>query len=160
MTQLDVERDRQARIDLIKTYWDALMAADMEAFRTLLAPDAVIHYPGQNYLSGDYKTTDDIVELYRKLSKFITDGFFKGEVLDITVGEIYTTVILKYELHTPMKVLPGRATGVFILDENYLIKEYWLHEWNQVMINRVLRASHLSEPVMGLVHRFEKGKHQ
>ena len=69
MTQLDVERDRQARIDLIKTYWDALMAADMEAFRSLLAPDAVIHYPGQNYLSGDYKTTDDIVELYRKLSQ-------------------------------------------------------------------------------------------
>ena len=61
MTQLDVERDRQARIDLIKTYWDALMSADMEAFRSLLAPDAVIHYPGQNYLSGDYKTTDDIV---------------------------------------------------------------------------------------------------
>ena len=160
MTELDIERDRQARIDVIRTYWDALMAADMGAFRTLLAPDAVIHYPGQNYLSGDYKTTDDIVELYRKLSKFITDGFFKGEVLDITVGDIYTTVILKYELHTPMKVLPGRATGVFILDENYLIKEYWLHEWNQMMINRVLRASHISEPVMGLVHRLEKGKHQ
>ena len=81
-------------------------------------------------------------------------------MLDITVGEIYTTVILEVRAAPPMKVLPGRATGVFILDENYLIKEYWLHEWNQVMINRVLRASHLSEPVMGLVHRFEKGKHQ
>ena len=57
-------------------------------------------------------------------------------------------------------VLPGRATGLFILDESYLIKEYWLHEWNQVMINRVLRASHISEPVMGFVHRLEKGKHQ
>jgi hypothetical protein len=158
--QLDIERDRQARIGLIKTYWDALMSADMETFRSLLAPDAVIHYPGRNYLSGDYRTTDEIVELYRKLSKFITDGFFTGEILDITVGEIYTTVILKYELHTPLKVLPGRATGLFILDENNLIKEYWLHEWNQVMINRVLRASHISEPVIGLVHRLEKGKHQ
>lgn len=156
MTELDVEADRQARIDLIKTYWDALMSADLDTFRSLLAPDAVIHYPGQNYLSGDYTTTDDIVELYRKLTKFITDGFFKGEVLDITVGEIYTTVILKYELHTPLKVLPSRATGLFILDDNHLIKEYWLHEWNQVMINRVLRASHISEPVMELVHHIEK----
>ena len=160
MTQLDAERDRPARIDLVKTYWDALMAADMDRFRSLLAPDAVIHYPGQNYLSGDYTTTDDIVELYRKLSKFITDGFFTGRVLDITVGEVYTTVILEYELHTPLKTLPGRATGLFILDDNHLIKEYWLHEWNQVMINRVLRTSHLSEPVMGLVHRFEKGRRQ
>jgi hypothetical protein len=160
MTETEVEKDRQTRIALIRTYWDALMSADLDTFRTLLAPDAVIHYPGQNYLSGDYSTTDDIVELYRKLTKFITDGFFKGEVLDITLGEIYTTVILKYELHTPVRTLPSRATGLFILDENYLIKEYWLHEWNQVMINRVLRASHLSEPVMGLVHKIEKGRHQ
>ena len=61
MTELDAERDRQARIDLIKTYWDALMSADMETFRSLLAPDAVIHYPGQNYLSGDHRTTDEPV---------------------------------------------------------------------------------------------------
>jgi hypothetical protein len=43
---------------------------------------------------------------------------------------------------------------------NHLIKEYWLHEWNQAMINRVHRASHLSEPVMGFVHHLEKGRHQ
>ena len=103
MTELDVERDRQARIDLIKTYWDALMSADLVTFRSLLAPDAVIHYPGQNYLSGDYTTTDDIVELYRQLCQFIQDGVFVGEVLDITVGDKYTTVILKYDLHLPVK---------------------------------------------------------
>ena len=64
MTELsEVERDRQARIDVIKTYWEALMSGDMVTFRSLLAPGAVIHYPGQNYLSGDYTTTDSIVEL-------------------------------------------------------------------------------------------------
>jgi hypothetical protein len=159
MTEVtDVEQDRQARVDLIKRYWDALMSADLVAFRAMLAPGAVIHYPGQNFLSGEYTTTDDIVGLYRQLTEFITEGVFTGEVLDITTGSTYTTVILKYQLHLPMKSFPGRATGLFLLDENYLIKEYWLHEWNQVMINRILRATQLSRPVMGLVNRFKKGK--
>ncbi len=161
MTELDVERDREARIDLIRTYWDALMSADLETFRSLLAPDAVIHYPGQNYLSGDYTTTDDIVELYRQLCEFIQEGVFVGEVLDITLGEKYTTVILKYDLNLPVKVLHGRATGLFLLDESYRIKEYWLHEWDQVMMNRMLRATHLTKPLMGpakgLLNRFTKG---
>jgi hypothetical protein len=154
------EQDRQARVDLIKTYWDALMSSDLVTFRSLLAPDAVIHYPGQNYLSGDYTTTDDIVELYRQLCEFISDGVFVGEVLDITVGEKYTTVVLTYDLHLPVRTLHGRATGLFLLDENYLIKEYWLHEWNQVMMNRMLRATWVSKPFMGpmqgLVRRFKK----
>jgi hypothetical protein len=162
MTELDVERDRQARIDLIKTYWKALMSADLVTFRSLLAPGAVIHYPGQNFLSGDYKTTDDIVDLYKTLTGFVQDGTFTGHVLDITTGEKYTTVILSYQLHLPMKTIDGRATGLFLLDENYLIKEYWLHEWNQVMINRVLRATWASKPFVGpiksLVSRFKKGK--
>lgn len=135
------EADREARFTLIRTYWDVLMAADMLAFRRLLAPDAVIHYPGQNHMSGDYTTTDDIVGLYTRLTQFIKDGMFVGEVLDITAGETFTTVILKYEIRMPIKTLHGRATGIFILDENHLIKEYWLHEWNQQMINWVFRSS-------------------
>ncbi len=155
---LTPEQDRQARIDLIKTYWDALMSADLVTFRSLLAPDAVIHYPGQNFLSGNYTTTDDIVDLYTTLTDFVTQGTFTGEVLDITTGEKYTTVILSYQLHLPFKTIDGRATGLFLLDENYKIKEYWLHEWDQVMINRVLRATWASKPFMSLVDRFRKGK--
>lgn len=150
------EADREARVDLIRTYWDVLMAADMVRFRTLLAPDAVIHYPGQNHMSGDYRTTDDIVGLYTQLTQFIKDGVFVGEVLDITTGSIFTTVILKYEIRMPVKTLHGRATGIFILDENYKIKEYWLHEWNQQMINWVFRSSRWFGWTMKLVPKKKK----
>ena len=143
------EAVRQERIDLIKTYWTSLTTGDLDTFRTLLAPDAVIHYPGQHYLSGDYTTTDTIVGLYRQLYEFIKDGVFHGEVLDILVGEIYTSVLLKYDLKLPHKTIPGRAAGVFII-EHGKIKEYWLHEWDQVMINRIFRLSRIFKPVMGL----------
>ncbi len=151
----ETHEDVQARKDLIYTYWDALMSGDLETFRGLLAPDAVIHYPGQNYLSGDYTTTDAIVDLYRQLTEFVQQGVFVGSVLDVMVGEVYTAVVIKYDLKLPVKTLAGRAVGLFILEDGK-IKEYWLHEWNQVMINRVFRASHLVKPI---VDHLPKGTH-
>lgn len=134
------EEDRAQRVGVIQTYWDALMAGDMETFRSLLAPDAVIHYPGQHYLSGDYTTTDDIVGLYTRLTKFIEDGVFVGKVLDIMLGDVHTAVVIEYDIRMPIKTLHGRAIGLFILEDGK-IKEYWLHEWNQHMINWVFRSS-------------------
>jgi ketosteroid isomerase-like protein len=139
------ENVRQQRIQLIQTYWKALNTGDLKTFETLLAPDAVIHYPGNHYLSGDYRTTKDIVGLYTTLYQFIVDGVFQGEVLDILVGEKYTSVVLRYNLALPHKTIPGRAVGMFII-ENGKIKEYWLHEWDQVMINGVFRMAKWFKP--------------
>lgn len=134
------EADRAQRITVIQTYWDALMAGDMTTFRSLLAPDAVIHYPGRHHLSGDYTTNDDIVGLYTKLTRFIQDGVFVGRVLDVMLGEVHTAVVIEYDLRMPFKTQHGRAIGLFILEDG-LIKEYWLHEWDQHMINWVFRSS-------------------
>ena len=140
---------RQERIRLIQTYWTALTTGDLKTFETLLAPDAVIHYPGNHSLSGDYKTTAEIVGLYRHLTQFIAEGVFNGEVLDIMVGEIYTAVVLRYDLKLPLKTIPGRAVGLFIIEKGK-IKEYWLHEWDQVMINRIFMIDGFVRPVMNL----------
>jgi hypothetical protein len=121
------------------------MSGDLKTFETLLAPDAVIHYPGQHSLSGDYRTTASIVGLYTQLSQFVKDGVFSGEVLDIMVGEIYTAVVIRYTIKMPHKTIPGRAIGLFIIEKGK-IKEYWLHEWDQVMINGVFRLSRLFKP--------------
>jgi ketosteroid isomerase-like protein len=146
------ESVRQQRVDLIGTYWKVLTTGDLDTFRTLLAPDAVFHYPGNHSLSRDYTTTDDIVGLYRQLSEFIEQGVFHGELLDIVVGETYTAAVLKYDLKLPGKTIPGRAVGLFII-ENGKIKEYWLHEWDQVMINRVFRLSSFLKPLMRLAKK-------
>jgi len=144
------EAVRAERINLIQTYWTALNTGDLELFETLLAPDAVIHYPGQHSLSGDYRTTADIVGLYRHLSQFIKEDVFHGEVLDIMVGEIYTAVVLRYDIKLPIKTVAGRAVGLFIIEQGK-IKEYWLHEWDQVMINSIFRIDGFVRPVMNLM---------
>lgn len=140
------DSERQQRIQLIRTYWTALTTGDFATFASLLAPDAVIHYPGRHYLSGDYRTTRDIVDLYRRLYDFgIKDGLFHGEVLDILVGETYTSVVLRYDLALPHRTIPGRAVGLFVIEQGR-IKEYWLHEWDQAMINGVFRMGRILKP--------------
>lgn len=140
---------RQTRINVIRTYWDALMARDMKRFESLLADDVVIHYPGNHHLSGDYRGKKDVVALYTRLTEFVDEGVFLGEVLDIVMGEIYTAVVIRYDLKLPFKTIPGRAVGLFIIKDGK-IQEYWLHEWDQVMINRVFRLTRVFEPLMRL----------
>jgi hypothetical protein len=62
-------------------------------------------------------------------------------------------VVIRYTIRTPLKTLPGRAVGLFILDENHKIKEYWLHEWNQMMINWVFRGSWVATPVTSFLKK-------
>jgi ketosteroid isomerase-like protein len=143
------EQVREQNIEVIKTYWDALISGDIARFETLLADDVLVHYPGNHYLSGDYRGKKEVVGLYRQLTQWALDGIFVGEVLDILVGDLYTSVVLKYDLKLPHKTIPGRAIGLFHLVDGK-IKEYWLHEWDQLMINRVFRLGRIFRPVQGL----------
>lgn len=137
------ERNRQ----VLQTYWNALMSSDLDTFATLLRDDTLIHYPGNHFLSGDYRGPEEVIGLYRRLTQFIRDGIFVAELLDVLVGDVYCAAVLKYELHLPIRKIPGRATGIFHLEDGK-IKEYWLHEWDQVMINRVMRLAQFTQPLM------------
>lgn len=66
--------DRQVRINVIREYWDTLMQRDMKRFEALLADDVLIHYPGQHYLSGDYRGKKDVVGLYARLTENVEQG--------------------------------------------------------------------------------------
>jgi ketosteroid isomerase-like protein len=144
------EQVRQQRLETIGTYWDALIGGDLERFETLLAEDVVVHYPGNHALSGDYRGREEVVGLYRQLTQWVADGIFKGELLDVVVGEVYTGAVIRYDLVLPGRTIAGRAIGLFIIEDG-LIKEYWLHEWDQVMINRVFRLGSLFRPLMALM---------
>lgn len=93
-----------------------------------------------------------MVALYTRLSQFVSDGVFVGEVLDIVQGETYAAVVIKYDVNLPFKTLKGRAIGLFIIVDGK-IKEYWLHEWNQVMINRIFRLTRVFQPFMKLMRK-------
>ena len=64
---------QQERINVIRIYWDALMKGDMKRFESLLADDVLVHYPGNHYLSGDYRGKTEVVGLYSKTSSASMD---------------------------------------------------------------------------------------
>ena len=62
-------------ITLVKRGYDAFTTADVATLSQLIAPDAVQHFPGNHQLSGDYKSRDEILGFYGRLSE-LTDGTF------------------------------------------------------------------------------------
>jgi len=131
------ERNR----DLIHRYWTALTTGHIEDFAPLVHEDAVFHYPGNHFLSGNYRGKEAVVGLYTNLIKLAGGGVFRGVLHDVAVGEEYTVAILSYRMQLMRtRSLPGRACGLFRIVGGK-IREYWLFEWDQSMINDLVRTA-------------------
>lgn len=134
-------------IEVLQTYWKATTSGDVDTLRTIVADDAVFHYPGQHFISGDYHGKEEVAGhsgLYATLASMaIGGGMFEGHLHDVAASADgkYTVAILSYKLNLPGgKVLPGRACGLFRIIDG-LIHEYWLFEWDQAMINDIFWSS-------------------
>ena len=136
MSQALLERNRA----VLAAYWKALTSGHVEEFAPLVHDDAVFHYPGNHVLSGDYHGKAAVVGLYTNLIKLSGDKFH-GTLHEVVVGEEFTVAILSYRLNLLAgRSLPGRACGLFRIQDGK-IREYWLFEWDQVMINDVFHSA-------------------
>lgn len=125
--------------EVIRTYWNATTTGNVEALRPIVADDAVFHYPGNHFISGDYRGKDDVVKLYATLNK-LAGNTFEAQLHGVVADAQYVVAILSYHLNLlPKRHLPGRACGLFRVVEGK-IHEYWLFEWDQLMINDVFRT--------------------
>jgi len=132
----------QDKRDFLGEYWNALMAGDMEAFAPLVHEDCLVHYPGNHFLSGDHRGKLAVVDLYAKLYKIgIEQGTFIGEFHDGVTSDDHVCALIKYTLVLGAgQKLTGEAIGVFHL-ENGQMREYWLLERDQKMINDIFALS-------------------
>jgi ketosteroid isomerase-like protein len=132
----------QDKRDFLEKYWNALMAGDMEAFAPLVHDDCLVHYPGNHFLSGDHQGKAAVVDLYSKLYRIgIEQGTFVGEFHDGVTSDDHVCALIKYTLLLGAgQKLTGEAIGVFHL-ENGQMREYWLLERDQKMINDIFALS-------------------
>ncbi|QSQ20044.1 nuclear transport factor 2 family protein [Pyxidicoccus parkwayensis] len=125
--------------DVIRAYWNATTTGNVEALRPIVAEDAVFHYPGNHFISGDYRGKDEVVGLYTMLTG-MAGGTFEARLHGVAADSQYAVAILSYHLNIlPKHYLPGRACGLFRVADGQ-IHEYWLFEWDQLMINDVFRT--------------------
>jgi ketosteroid isomerase-like protein len=132
----------QDKRDFLAKYWDALMTGDMEAFAPLVHDDCLVHYPGNHFLSGDHRGKRAVLDLYAKLSKIgLEQGTFIGEFHDAVTSDDHACALIKYTLVLGAgQKLTGEAIGVFHL-ENGQMREYWLLERDQKLINDIFALS-------------------
>ncbi|MBE7200644.1 MAG: nuclear transport factor 2 family protein [Parafilimonas terrae] len=130
----------KTKADVVRAYFEATANGRAEDLRPIVADDAVFHYPGQHFISGDYKGKDAVVDLYATLWGIGQEGGFTPFLHEVIEGKDFVVVVLSYRLGMlPNKDLPGRACGLFRVEDGK-IKEYWLFEWDQHMINDAFRV--------------------
>jgi|GEM_PF-2404945 hypothetical protein len=123
----------------LATYWRCLMVEyDWDSFREIVHPDCVVHYPGNHFLSGDHVGRDAVVRLYQNLTKLGPEtGTFIGELHDTVYSDEHCCALVKYTIVVgPGMEIPGDAVGVFHIEDGQM-REYWLLERDQKMINDV-----------------------
>jgi ketosteroid isomerase-like protein len=135
----DPHPDKQ---EFLARYWDALMTGNMDAFAEIVHDDCLVHYPGNHFLSGDHRGKRAVVDLYSKLYKIgIEQGTFIGELHDALTSDDHACALVKYTLVLGAgQKLTGEAIGVFHLEGGQM-REYWLLERDQKMINDIVAIS-------------------
>jgi len=126
--------------EFLNTYWRCLMVDnDWDAFREIVHPNCVVHYPGNHFLSGDYVGRDAVVQLYQNLTKLGPEtGTFIGELHDTVYSDTHCCALVKYRIVVgPNMEIPGDAVGVFHIENGQMV-EYWLLERDQKMINDIV----------------------
>jgi ketosteroid isomerase-like protein len=141
-TTSTVTSRREEQLEFLSTYWNALNAGDMATFAPLVHEDCVVHYPGNHFLSGDHRGRGPIVDLYTKLYRIgIEPGTFVGEFHDAVTSDDHCCALIKYRLELGAgQRLTGEAVGVFHLEDGQM-REYWLFERDQKMINDIINLS-------------------
>jgi ketosteroid isomerase-like protein len=132
----------QDKRDFLQKYWVALTTGAIDDFAPMVAEDCVVHYPGNHFLSGDHVGRAAILDLYRKLYKIgIEQGTFIGEFHDATTSDDHVCALIKYTIVLGAgQKITGEAVGVFHLEDGQM-KEYWLLERDQRMINDLFKLS-------------------
>jgi hypothetical protein len=118
------------------------MTGDMDAFAEIVHDDCLVHYPGNHFLSGDHRGKRAVVDLYSKLYKIgIEQGTFIGEFHDAVTSDDHCCALVKYTLVLGAGAkLTGEAIGVFHLEDGKM-REYWLLERDQKLINDIVAIS-------------------
>ncbi|MFC4503301.1 MULTISPECIES: nuclear transport factor 2 family protein [Streptomyces] len=71
---------------LVRRGYEAFVRGDMDALRGMMTGDCTHHVPGSHPLSGDFKGTDAIIDMYGRLFSE-TGGTMRVELRDILVDD-------------------------------------------------------------------------
>jgi uncharacterized protein len=125
-----------ANEELLRALYDAFGRKDFQAIEGLLSDDVVVHQPGRNPLSGDYRGKEAALGLIRSLGER-SGGTLQIHVHDVVASDEHAVALLRVtgqregrELDLPVvqvwHVRDGKLTELWIHPlDLYAIDEFW-----------------------------------
>lgn len=112
----------------------AVAAGDPSAAAPFLAPDAVLHVPGAQPLSGDHVGREAVIDMITA-SSALADRTEAVEVLDLLAGGTHVAALCSVTGRRDGRVaLENRTIHLFRIEAG-LVAEIWFHNWDQGVVD-------------------------
>jgi uncharacterized protein len=121
--------------DVIRRYFETVHS-NVLAVTDLYAPDAVLHYIGRHSLGGDHHGRDEIRALFAR-SREAFRGSQRLDLHDVVASQSHAVALLHASAEHDGRRVRWHRLVVFHL-EGDLIREQWIHDSDQRLVEEVL----------------------
>ncbi len=124
--------DAKETREVLRSYADAWLAADLERVLDAYHDEIVLHYMGESPLAGTHEGRDSVMEVLGQASFRASRKLI--EVEDVLVGEHLGAILAIEDLGEPPRRV--RRVLVYRVDEGKL-RECWLYDEDQRFIDQL-----------------------
>jgi ketosteroid isomerase-like protein len=114
---------------VIRDVLAAFQAGNREAIARIYAEDVVLHIPGDNLLSGDYKGLDEVLDALARFKK-LTNETWTAELHDLLANEEHAVALFTRRGERGGRFGVFRAVTIYHF-RGGRIAEIWIHEADQ-----------------------------
>lgn len=110
-------------IDLVRTFFDAVVAKDQATLQSMLAEDFVGHMTGNNALSGTYKGLGEFFGAMQKADELT--GGLERELHDVTASDDHAVALVSLRVQKGGKTITWNGANIWHIKAGKLT-ELWL----------------------------------
>jgi uncharacterized protein len=125
---------KHPNIDVWEQIYDGFTSGDMDKLAELIAPDVVWHVPGDNLISGTYRSRDAIFGCFNKIFE-LSGGTYQPELVDILADDKYTVALLHAKARHGEKTLDQDYAFISKIRDGQVVElwEAWTEgpAWNE-----------------------------
>ncbi len=125
---------RHPNAGLLAAHLDALARGDVATAMSFHSDDVVVHYPGRNILSGEYRGKAHVLEMLGKVMR-LTHGSFQPDVHDILASDDHVAALVTVRAERDGPRVEWRSVDLFHVRDGKL-SEHWVHEVDQDAVDR------------------------
>ena len=123
--------DKEAITQLV----EAINQRNLDPGSKLFSDDVVLHFPGNNQVSGDYHGKSGVVEIWQKQIR-LTNDTLKVEIVDTSQGEGNVILIMQISAQSNEQSYSWRRANHYKIVKGRVV-EGWIYEGNQYIADKV-----------------------